>query len=243
MTDHRRLLTEGDPDAWASPLTPLSLLLEPTALDLLDGARACAVITGSTPRPDLVTLRETLCRVLGLWWASERDARILCRYLGDLGSAGGQGSPAHRRAVLVAALCARTVTHLIPDAADRAEIASVLDAVTEWAHGRAEKIDLAALRQRAWAVRRQYAYNAADADADAAAAYAADAAADDAASADAADAAYAAYASAADAADAAAADADAYGSPEWPAARARALAALADLIRSEIPECPGLETP
>jgi len=94
---------------------------------------------------------------------------------------GEPGSPARRLLVRAAVACARTVLDEIPGEADRAEIASVLDALDAYALDPQAQTDLTALRRRAWAVQSKLraAYAAAAADAAAyAAANAADAAAD-----------------------------------------------------------------
>ena len=194
-----------------------------------------------------------------LWSACPRGD-WLAWYLGKLGARDGHGSPAHRRAVLVACLCARTASRYWRSPA--CERAVSLAERWAWGDETATRDDLRAAASAASDAYGAYAayaaaiYAARDA---VNAAYAADAAADaaDAAAADAYGA-YAAYAAAiyadyaadaaADAADAAAADADAAAADaaadaaaayaHVAAARTAHLAALADLIRAAVPEVP-----
>jgi len=170
-----------------------------------------------------------------LWSACPRGD-WLAWYLGRLGARDGHGSPAHRRAVLVACLCARTASrhwrspasrHWRSPACERA-----VSLAERWAWGD-ETVTRDDLRD---------AYAAADAAAARAAAYAAANAAANAAAADAA--AYAADAAAnaaTNAADAAANAAYAATNAAYNAAvaaRAAHLASLADLIRAAVPEVP-----
>ena len=143
-----------------------------------------------------------------LWDACPRGD-WLAWYLGRLAARDGYGSPAHRRAVLIACLCARTASHRWRGPACERAVALA----ERWAWGD-ETVTLDDLRATADAAAT---YAAADATADAAATYAAaDAAATYAA------ATYAAYAAAHD--DAAALTAH--------------LAGLADMIRAAVPEVP-----
>lgn len=96
-------------------------------------------------------------------------------WLGALGARAGQGSPEHRRAVLVACLCARTAPRL------PAESLRALDLIEAWAWGGEDCLEDA--RQMAYAASVAYAATYAAAYAAYAAANAANAAADAAANA------------------------------------------------------------
>lgn len=199
---------------------------------------------GLSLRSDLATDDVKILRgILQPWWDTEQDPRSICRYLGALGEAEGQGSVAHRRAVRMGVICAKTALPLVREM-NRAETARILDILDAWACGKASDADLPALREDArifWSV-------ADAADAVEAAAIAA-AAATNAIATYAATAAIPGYKAPAAAAAAASDAADAvafahpaamrlHGTPEWTAAKARHLFVMADMIRGEIPVCP-----
>jgi hypothetical protein len=145
-----------------------------------------------------------------LWETCDR-ADWLAWYLGKLGTRDGYGSPAHRRAVLIACLCARTASHNWHDSLyERA-----VSLAERWAWGD-ETVTLDDLHASAYVADPYAADAAAFVRGIAAAAYA-DAYAD------------AAY-------SAALAAADAYANAA--AARTAHLASLADLIRAAVPEVP-----
>ena len=139
----------------------------------------------------IATLRSLGACEASINWASRRRGRSpqelwsaclrgdwLAWYLGKLGARDGHGSPAHRRAVLVACLCARTASHYWRNA----ECEQAVTLTERWAWGD-ETATRAELRNAAYAARAAdyaaaaYAYTAARA-AYAADAYAADAYAD-----------------------------------------------------------------
>jgi len=150
------------------------------------------------------------------WDACDR-ADWMIWLLGRL--AGPPESEGRRALVLCAADCAETALPYVRDEETAAISLACIQTCRAWAHGEASAEELREARDAAGA------YGAYDAAADAAA-YAADAAADAAA--------YAAYA-AADAAAYAAAYAAAAD-----AARMKALAAMADIVRAHYPICPVL---
>ena len=146
----------------------------------------------------IATLRSLGACEASINWASRRRGRSpqelwsaclrgdwLAWYLGKLGARDGHGSTAHRRAVLVACLCARTVSRYWRSP----ECERAVSLAERWAWGD-ETVTRDDLRAAASAASDAYGASAAsDAAIYAAAAYAAYAA-------DAADAAYAAYVSA-----------------------------------------------
>lgn len=143
--DHRRLLVQGDPDAWASPQTFLLLITDLFAVDLAYGARMCVESLAQAPRPDLAGIGAALSTVLASWWETETDAAARCRYLALFAAAAGHGSPAHRRAVLVATLCARTGQsegHGDPVLMDH-----IITQVEKWALGQGADVDIRSLRR------------------------------------------------------------------------------------------------
>lgn len=157
---HVRLLGEGDPDAWASPLT-LFVLITLGQDVVLPGARACAEALAMQPRPDLPEVGSTLQPWLRLWWEDELDAGEMLRHLVQLGTAAGQGSREHRRAVLSAVMCARTVAHLVHGKERAAVVVAGLDDIERWAGGD-DAVDLDAVRKKLWSIHNRL--NPADAD-------------------------------------------------------------------------------
>lgn len=123
---HASMLRSGDPEAWDSPLTPLVLLEAPGDPAVLAGAQRCAERLIAAPHQEA---SEAVRPVLAAWWRNETDAREMLRYLGRLAVAAGDGSREHRRAVLLACLCARTAPCL------PTESARALDLVEAWAWG------------------------------------------------------------------------------------------------------------
>ena len=232
----RALVLAGVPEAWDSPQALLGVLCWSPQTDgeatLLAGAKVAAAALVKEPDRCGPDGRALIARTLAPWWREETDAREMLRHLGNRAASAGQGTHAHRQVTLLACLCARTVTSEITEGADRAEGTVILDALDAWATGQAPETDLAALCSRAWALRDRLWSDAANAANAARAANAAAATTCANATARAANAAYAADADAAANAAANAAYAAAY------AAYQKNLAALADLIRSALPECP-----
>jgi len=143
-------------------------------------------------------------------WATCSRGDWMAWYLGNLAVDAGKGSPPHRRAVLIACLCARTA----PLSAEWSEeIIRALGTIEAWARG--ESLDIDSARERLWAFRRSASADDVDA-----AAYAASTAVT------------------ASVADSAAGGAAYSAACAWGARKAEHLAALADLIRSAIPEAP-----
>jgi len=99
--DLLRRLEEADPEAWASAEVPLLLLGGDLPLAWLWPSAVSCLERGDPPTPWLLHLVET-------WWQDD-EARPMVRLLGRLARQAGQGSDAHRRCVLVLALCSRAV--------------------------------------------------------------------------------------------------------------------------------------
>lgn len=99
--------------------------------------------------PALQWIEDQPDQSLAALWATCPRGDWLAWYLGRLGEVAGHGSPEHRRAVLVACLCARTVSHRAGGWAE--EMGTLLSRVEAWAHG--ENADLTAVTSRVSEIR------------------------------------------------------------------------------------------
>lgn len=120
------------------PLLALEALTDPTRAAKM--ARVAAISRPLTPE-DHAILRH----ILSPWWSTCQDAREMAWWVGAMGELTGLGSAAHRRAALIALLCARTVCHLVRQRHE--EIEELLDRIEAWVRGY-NLVDPLAVRDR-----------------------------------------------------------------------------------------------
>ena len=182
-------------------------------------------------RSDLTTNEVKLLRgILQPWWENERDARVLCGYVGAIALADGKnGGAAHRRSVRIAVICGRTALALVHEENLEAT-KEIFEKIDTWSQNEAPNADLQALKDQSFLLWIADPINGKGP-----------------------------YAAIVEPAKAAIYPADSYGSvaftesyediedhieihpcdtPEWNEARDRHLSELADLIRREITVCP-----
>jgi len=132
---HLALLLEGNAEAWDSPLAPKVLLCSLFS-DIARGARTCLLKCQKATPPKLAV------QTVRSWWEKETNASKMRHYLDSLGGLSGQGSKAHRRAVLVACMCARSALKITPASS------AILAQVERWAWGD-KSVDLQATHANA----------------------------------------------------------------------------------------------
>jgi hypothetical protein len=112
----RKVLLDGQPEAWANPMTPIYLLAwTPHKKDwntLEDATRLAAEALWKRPDRCSVQGKTLLNAKIQAWWATSEDADDMMSLLAWWADAKGNGSQEHREAVRITIVCVRTIPDL-----------------------------------------------------------------------------------------------------------------------------------